>query len=171
MAVPLQSHEGAEDPSLGALRGDASKFTVNATGVDYCDSRRKRRERMTQHHYNLIEGHVRHYICPDPERPKGKKRPLRLNEFKEGIGGIRLSQLTARSVGDLRDRLRPGWTLTRWKRTSANHRILARLVVADHLTNKRPGRTRPNTESSTEPQTAVVAGTFRSLTCLTIIYQ
>ncbi|MGW1425719.1 tyrosine-type recombinase/integrase [Bradyrhizobium manausense] len=93
----------------GTFRGDASKFTVQEAAdqyLDYCEGRRQRGERMTRHHYNVIEGHIRNYICRDPKRHAGRTRPARLKEFDRGIAAIRLSQLTARSVGDFRDRLR-----------------------------------------------------------------
>ncbi len=53
-----------------------------------------------------MEGHIRNYICRDPKRHEGKVRPSRLREFDGGIGSIKLSQLTARGVGDFRDSLR-----------------------------------------------------------------
>jgi integrase len=53
-----------------------------------------------------MEGHIRNYICRDPKRHEGKARPARLTDFEGGIGSIRLSQLSSRSVGDFRDSLR-----------------------------------------------------------------
>ena len=93
----------------GTFRSDASKYTVKDAAdayLDYCEGRKNRGERMTRHHYNVVEGHIRNYICRDPKRHEGKSRPARLKEFDGGIGAIRLSQLTARSVSDFRDRLR-----------------------------------------------------------------
>jgi integrase len=93
----------------GTFRGDASKFTVKEAAdpyLTYCEGRKDRGERMTRHHYNTIEGHIFNYICPDPKRHEERPRPARLKDFDGGIGAIRLSQLTARSVGDFRDRLR-----------------------------------------------------------------
>jgi integrase len=93
----------------GTFRGDAAKFTVKDAAdqyLTYCDGRRERRERMTRQNYKTMEGHIRNYICRDPKRHDGKPRPSRLTEFGGGIGSIRLSQLTSRSVGDFRDSLR-----------------------------------------------------------------
>lgn len=66
----------------------------------------KRRERMTRHNYKVYEGHVRNYICPDPDRHAEGKRPSRLKPFDGGIGAIKLGQLTASKVADFRDRMR-----------------------------------------------------------------
>jgi integrase len=61
---------------------------------------------MTRHNLNTMEGHIRNYICPDPERHGDGKRPSRLIKFDAGIGATKLSQLTTRGVNDFRDRLR-----------------------------------------------------------------
>ncbi|MGD1035913.1 MAG: tyrosine-type recombinase/integrase [Roseiarcus sp.] len=93
----------------GTYRGGAAKYTVKDAAdefLSYCEGRRQRGERMTRHNYKTMEGHVRNYICHDPLRHEGKPRPSRLKEFDGGIGGIKLSGLTARGVGDFRDRLR-----------------------------------------------------------------
>lgn len=93
----------------GTFRGDAAKLTVKFAAdsyLDYCEGRRQRGERMTRKNYNVIEGHIRNYICPDPKRHEGKVRPARLKRFDGGIANIRLAQLTTRGVCDFRDRLR-----------------------------------------------------------------
>ena len=93
----------------GTFRGDAAKFTVKDTAdrfLEHCDGRRQRGERMTRHNYKVMEGHIRNYICRDPHRHDGQPRPSRLKEFDGGVGSIKLSQLTARVVGDFRNRLR-----------------------------------------------------------------
>jgi integrase len=93
----------------GTFRGDASKFTVKDAAdcfLKHCEGRRERRERMTRHNCKTMDGHIGNYICRDPKRHEGKTRPARLKQFEGGIGSIRLSQLTARSIGDFRDRLR-----------------------------------------------------------------
>jgi integrase len=93
----------------GTYRGSAAKFTVKDAAdsfLKHCDGRRERGERMSRHNYNTMDGHIGNYICRDPQRHEGKKRPPRLREFDGGIGGIKLSQLTTRGVGDFRDRLR-----------------------------------------------------------------
>jgi integrase len=93
----------------GTFRGDAAKFTVKDAAVrflDYCEARRLRGERMTQRNYDVMDGHIGNYICRDPKRHDGKVRPSRLKKFDGGIGSIKLSQLTTRSVNDFRDQLR-----------------------------------------------------------------
>jgi integrase len=93
----------------GTFRGDAGKLTVKYAAdkfLVYCEGRRQRNERMTRQNYKTMDGHIGNYICRDPKRHEGKVRPSRLKEFDGGIGGIKLAQLTARSIGDFRDRLR-----------------------------------------------------------------
>lgn len=93
----------------GTFRGDASKFTVKDAAdrfLEHCQGRHQRGERMTRQNLKTMEGHIGNYICRDPMRHEGKARPLRLKPFDGRIGSLKLSQLTARSVGDFRDRLR-----------------------------------------------------------------
>ena len=93
----------------GTFRGDAAKFTVKDAAdrfLDYAEGRRQRGERMTRQNYKTMEGHIRNYISRDPKRHEGKVQPVRLKAFEGAIGAIKLSQLTARGVGDFRDRLR-----------------------------------------------------------------
>jgi integrase len=93
----------------GSYRGTASKFTVKDAATSFlahCEGRRQRGERMTRQNYNTMDGHIGNYICPDPTRHEGTKHPTRVIHFDGGIGSIKLSQLTSRSVGDFRDRLR-----------------------------------------------------------------
>lgn len=59
---------------------------------------------MTRHNLDTLTGHVRNYICPEPNR---SKRTLRgVTYFEAGIAGVKLRQLSSRAVGDFRDRLR-----------------------------------------------------------------
>lgn len=93
----------------GTFRGEAAKLTVKDAAdrfLTYCDGRRERGERMTRQNYKTMDGHIGNYICRDPKRHEGKVRPKRLKVFDGGIGAIKLSQLTTRSVHDFRDRLR-----------------------------------------------------------------
>lgn len=94
----------------GTFRGDAAKFAVKDAAdrfLEHCEGRRQRGERMTRQNYKTMDGHIGNYICRDTKRHEGKARPSRLTTpFDGGIGTIRLSQLTPRSVGDFRDRLR-----------------------------------------------------------------
>jgi integrase len=93
----------------GTYRADASKITVKDVADDflrYCEGRMKRNERMTRRCYNLYEGHIHNYICPDPQRHIGERRHKKLRTLEEGIGGIKLAQLTTRRVSEFRDRVR-----------------------------------------------------------------
>lgn len=93
----------------GTFRGDAAKFTVKDAAdsfLKHCDGRRERGERMTRRYYESMEGHVGNYICRDPKRHEGKTPSPLLKSFEGAIGRIKLSQLTARGIGDFRDRLR-----------------------------------------------------------------
>lgn len=93
----------------GTFRGDASKFTVKDAAdrfLEHCEGRRQRGEHMTRRYYETMEGHIGNYICRDPNRHEGKTPSPLLKDFDGAIGSIRLSQLTARRVGEFRDRLR-----------------------------------------------------------------
>jgi integrase len=93
----------------GTFRHDAAKFTVKDAALRFlahCEGRRQRGERMTRQNYNTMDGHIGNYICRDPDRHKGKGRPVRLKSFDGGIGSIKLSQLTTRSVNEFRDTMR-----------------------------------------------------------------
>lgn len=64
----------------------------------------ERRERMTRHNLAVYRGHVANYICPQPySTPTGRTRAI---AFEEGLGHLRLRDVTARSVGEFRDELR-----------------------------------------------------------------
>src|SRR6516225_8471427 len=78
---------------LGTYRPSADKMTIKEvcdSFLDRCTIRKQRNERMTRKMLVVYTGHVNNHI---------------LNAVY-GIGSKRLSQLTARSVGDFRDRLR-----------------------------------------------------------------
>lgn len=77
----------------GIYRPDASKLTaaqVCESFLKHCEGRHQRDERMTRKMLAVYRGHVSNYIL-HPEH---------------GIGAWKLSQLTARAVGEFRDRLR-----------------------------------------------------------------
>lgn len=79
----------------GTYRPDADKITVKEvceSFLEHCAGRSERDERMTRKMLTVYRGHVtNHILHPD-----------------HGLGSRKLSQLTARSVGDFRDRLRSG---------------------------------------------------------------
>jgi integrase len=77
----------------GTYRPDADKVTVTEvceSFLEHCKGRNERDERMTRKMLTVYKGHVNNHILhPD-----------------HGLGSRKLSQLTARSVGDFRDQLR-----------------------------------------------------------------
>jgi integrase len=88
LRVQIESQQKA-----GTWRPDAGKVTVKEACdlyLEHCRGRMERRERMTRHNLKVYEGHVRNHIL----------------HAGHGISAIKLAQLTARTVGDLRDALR-----------------------------------------------------------------
>jgi hypothetical protein len=77
----------------GTYRSSADKVTLREvceSFLEHCAGRYERDERMTRKMLAVYKGHVsNHILHPD-----------------HGLGNRKLSQLTARSVGDFRDRLR-----------------------------------------------------------------
>lgn len=79
----------------GTYRPDAEKVTVKEiceSFLEHCAGRMKRNERMTRKTHVVYRGHINNHLL-SPEY---------------GLGGNKLSQFTAKSVGDFRDRLREG---------------------------------------------------------------
>jgi integrase len=77
----------------GTYRAAADKVTVKQaceSFLEYCEGRNQRDERMTRKMLAVYRGHINNHIL-HPEH---------------GVGGRKLSQFTAKSVGDFRDRLR-----------------------------------------------------------------
>jgi integrase len=77
----------------GTYRAAANKVTVKSaceSFLEYCEGRNKRDERMTRKMLAVYRGHINNHIL-HPEH---------------GVGGRKLAQFTARSVGDFRDRIR-----------------------------------------------------------------
>ncbi|HEV2545923.1 MAG TPA: tyrosine-type recombinase/integrase [Stellaceae bacterium] len=79
--------------SDGTYRPDADRVTVKEVAenfLEHCEGRMKRDERMTRKMLTVYKGHVRKHML----------------HSDHGIGARKLSQLTARSVGEFRDRMR-----------------------------------------------------------------
>jgi integrase len=77
----------------GTYRAAADKVTVRAACegfLEHCEARNRRDERMTRKMLAVYRGHINNHIL-HPEH---------------GIGCRKLSQFTAKSVGELRDRMR-----------------------------------------------------------------
>ncbi|MEQ1406141.1 site-specific integrase [Neorhizobium sp. Rsf11] len=84
----------------GTYRADAASTTVAEAVKAYLkhlSGRRDRGEHVTEHYYRTTEGQLLNYVAPEGERPV---------EFNGGIGAVKLSQCTAKVVGDFRDRMR-----------------------------------------------------------------
>jgi integrase len=74
----------------GTYRPDASKLTLREACDGFlrnCEGRHERDERMTRKMLTVYRGHISNYIIPV-------------------LGSLRLSQVTARAVGEFRDQLR-----------------------------------------------------------------
>ena len=88
--------------SAGTFR--ASKDTVAdacKAYIGHLEERRLRDAHVTATYLATVRAEL-NYIAPAPLESKHRTRAV---AFEEGIGGARLSQLTSRTVADLRDRL------------------------------------------------------------------
>ncbi len=96
----------------GVYRPDAMKVTIGEIAdnfLTHCKERKDRNERMTEKMYRVYDGHIKNYICPDPTRHKGKRRPSRLvTAFppSSGLAHFKAGALTTGGVGEFRDNLR-----------------------------------------------------------------
>jgi integrase len=78
---------------MGTYRPNAAKVSVREVCegfLEHCAARHRRDERMTRKMLAVYTGHVHNHIL----------------NADHGLGGRNLSQLTARSIGEFRDRLR-----------------------------------------------------------------
>src|SRR5882724_3120967 len=95
----------------GTYRAEADKVTVKELSelfLAHCKARMERRERMTRRNYQVYEGYVRNYICPDLEW-HAKKHSTPSHAFRffgKGIGQRMLASLTVGTVTKFRDDLR-----------------------------------------------------------------
>lgn len=128
----------------GTYRADAGKMAVSDAAdqfLKHCQDRMKRRERMTRHNYKVYEGHIRNYICPDPQRHVHRAAPERLRPFKDGIGSVRLSQFTARVVGNFRDRLRDaGVSVATTRKILGTLKVMINYAVGQDLLAVNPAK-------------------------------
>lgn len=113
----------------GTFRADAASTTVDdAVGdyIKYLEGRHRRGEKVTALYLKTTKAHLRNYVAPNDDQNV---------EFDGGIGPTKLSQLTARSVGDFRDSLRDagvGVVTTRQILGSLS-RSLAHAVASDKV--------------------------------------
>jgi integrase len=106
----------------GTYRAAADKITVKKaceSFLEYCEGRNQRDERMTRKMLAVYRGHINNHIL-HPEI---------------GIGSRKLSQFTARSVGDFRDRIRTsGVTVpTSRKVLAILHSVLQHAISEDWI--------------------------------------
>ena len=106
----------------GIYRPDARKLTLKAACqgfLDHCAGRLRRDERMTRKMLTVYRGHINNHIL----------------HVEHGVVGWRLSQLTARAVGDFRDRLRnAGATVPTTRKILATlHTVLEYAISQDWI--------------------------------------
>jgi integrase len=109
-------------------RPDAGKLTVKQvcdSFLAYCEGRSRRDERMTRKVFEVYRGHINKHILPS-------------------IGSRRLSQLTARAVGEFRDRIRTaGVTVPTTRKVLATlHGILQYAISQDWIATNAAHRVR-----------------------------
>ena len=115
----------------GTYRPDADKVTVKEvceSFLEHCEGRNERDERMTRKMLTVYKGHVNKHIL----------------HADHGLGSRKLSQLTARSVGDFRDRLRSiGVTVPTTRKILATlHSALAYAISQDWVASNAAHGTR-----------------------------
>ncbi len=104
---------------IGTYRPDARRLTVKAACqafIAHCEARLRRDERMTRKMLTVYRGHINNHILP-------------------GLADWRLSQLTAKAVGDLRDGLRNAGTTvpTTRKILATLHSVLEYAISQDWI--------------------------------------
>jgi integrase len=96
---------------VGTYRPEASKVTVAELAemfLDHCRGRMERGERMTRRNFQVYEGYVRNYICPDAAWHAAKHAApgAAFTFFEKGLGHHKLSNLTVGLINRFRDDLR-----------------------------------------------------------------
>ncbi len=93
----------------GTFRASADKTTVKEVAESYLTELKARQARseITRRHVEMVEGRVWNYIAPDAERRANQKRGSRhAKPFSDGVGGVKLSQLTPPTVKQFAGKLR-----------------------------------------------------------------
>jgi integrase len=96
---------------VGTYRPEAGKVTVAELAemfLDHCRGRMERGERMTRRNFQVYEGYVRNYICPDAgwHAAKHAAPGAAFTFFEKGLGHHKLANLTVGLVNRFRDDLR-----------------------------------------------------------------
>ncbi|MGK7058057.1 tyrosine-type recombinase/integrase [Bradyrhizobium sp. 1050_B9_N1_2] len=92
----------------GTFRPDADKITVKEVADHYIEHvkvRSERGQRFSKRHLAMVEGRLWNYVCPDPKRLETHGGVRRATPFTEGVGGVKLAQLTSPVVSAFRNRL------------------------------------------------------------------
>jgi integrase len=108
----------------GTFRPEAHNMTVSALAekyIDYLKGRRNRGEKMTAGSFVGYEHSIQNYILATPASLKLRNCAENAVRFDKGIGAIRLSTLSKRSVEDFRDRLRDAGVLVQGARKIIGH--------------------------------------------------
>lgn len=94
--------------SAGLYRADADKITAAEVAELYLADAEARRHRgeVSRRHLEMVTGKIFNYIAPDPSRAEKRKGVSRAKPFTEGVGGVKLSQLTPPAVKRFAGRLR-----------------------------------------------------------------
>ncbi len=101
----------------------------------------ERRERMTRHNLAGYEGHVRNYICSSPQVSSEAERRARVTPFSEGIAAVKLAQLSASKVADVRDRLREaGVSVATTRKILGTLQVMLEYAVSRDLMAVNPAR-------------------------------
>jgi hypothetical protein len=109
----------------GVYRPDASRVTLAQaceSFLAHCAGRHERDERMTRKMLVVYRGHINNYILHPAN----------------GVGGWKLSQLTARAVGEFRDRIRSaGLSVPTARKVLATlHSVLEHAIGQDWIAAK-----------------------------------
>jgi integrase len=128
----------------GTYRAAADKVTVQDACegfLEHCEGRNQRDERMTRKMLAVYRGHISNYILHP----------------KHGVGTCKLSQFTARSVGEFRDRIREiGISVTTARKVLATlHSVLEHAISQDWIATNAARGTKvigPRCESSKKVQ-------------------
>ena len=123
----------------GTYRPEAERTTVKQAAdlfIQHCRERMERGERMTRRNFEVYEGYVRNYICPDPEwhARKHAKPHHRFRQFDKGIGAKSLRQVTTGTITQFRDDLRRfGVSVPTTRKIIAMLRVMFRFCVGTDL--------------------------------------
>jgi integrase len=96
---------------IGTFRPEAARITLRELGdlyLAHCKVRMERREHMTPRNFQVYEGHIRNYICPDLawHAKKHATKSHAFNFFAKGMSQKTLASLTVGTVTKFRDDLR-----------------------------------------------------------------